>query len=58
MSAEIKNCGCENKGQDALYGQGRRVFNGGSSNWTCTVCGVKQPMSQSERPKDKGGKNG
>jgi len=61
MSAEIKNCGCENKGQDVLHGHGKRVFNGGSTNWTCTACGAKQPLSQGERnikEQTKGKKNG
>jgi hypothetical protein len=36
------SCNCENVHQDAIYGQGRRVFNktgkDGVSEFRCTVC--------------------
>lgn len=42
----IRSCTCSHKGQDALHGAGKRVFNlcpakdRQSPTYRCTVCGV------------------
>jgi hypothetical protein len=32
-----------------MYGKGRRVFNEGKTNYTCTVCKNKKPLSGIEK---------
>lgn len=59
----ILSCGCDHKGQDALHGQGRRVFNlttkgqAGQKVFRCTVCGAERAVGGSE-VKGKKGKKG
>lgn len=38
----IGPCNCESKYQNLKYGKGQRVFNVGTKNATCTVCGTKR----------------
>ena len=43
----IKKCNCKNKGQDAIHGEGNRVFNKlnsttGLPKYACTVCGIEK----------------
>ena len=46
MATVMKQCNCESKFQDELYGKGVRVYNlrEGKANGkaTCTVCGREQ----------------
>ena len=35
----IRNCGCDNAFQDALYGKGRRLANATKDGHRCTSCG-------------------
>lgn len=46
MATVMKQCNCESKFQDELYGKGMRVYNlrEGKANGkaTCTVCGREQ----------------
>jgi hypothetical protein len=49
-TAKVKQCGCNNEGQDELYGSKNRVFNltskasqkkGEAGEYRCTVCDLK-----------------
>ena len=44
MAAVIKNCTCECKFQDEMYGKGNRVYNllGETTKGRCTICGKEQ----------------
>lgn len=39
--SKIMTCGCQNRGQDEMYGPGMRLWNrlGDSDSYRCTVCG-------------------
>jgi hypothetical protein len=56
----VRKCTCVNKGQDALYGPGKRLFNfatkaNTSGSWRCTVClAIQQPTG--DAPTDTSGK--
>lgn len=43
MRGQLIQCACEHKGQDEIYGKGRRYGNpikgGTSTKFRCTVCG-------------------
>lgn len=41
----IAPCTCSHAGQDTLHGKGRRVYNEGKTQATCTVCGAKRPLT-------------
>ena len=39
--AEVKQCTCQNAGQDELYGKGNRLHNQTKSgSYRCSVCGI------------------
>ena len=40
----IASCACVSEYQDGRYGKGMRVFNKGSGNSSCTVCGAKRSV--------------
>lgn len=46
MATVMKQCNCESKFQDELYGKGMRVYNiregKGNGKARCTVCGREQ----------------
>lgn len=41
-TTKVHFCGCDHPGQDAIYGQHKRLHNRGVKNasilWRCTVC--------------------
>lgn len=41
-SSVVLPCTCAHAYQDEVYGKGQRVFNIGSQNRACTVCGAKR----------------
>lgn len=49
----IANCTCKHEAQDKMYGVGRRVFNEGKTNYSCTVCGAKKPLTGQEKKEQK-----
>jgi len=43
--AKVLPCTCKDAGhlgQDAIYGDGKRLHNGCRGGWRCTVCGTKK----------------
>ena len=48
MSSIVMKHDCESEFQDALYGKGKRVFNGMKKpfHWKCTVCGGEVVISE------------
>ena len=42
----ISSCTCKHKEQDKLHGKGNRVFNQGTKEYRCTVCGNKKGASK------------
>lgn len=41
-STNIMFCGCDNKMQDEMHGDHKRVHNRGMKTWNCTGCGTKK----------------
>ena len=41
-STNIMFCGCDNKMQDEMHGDHKRVHNRGLKTWCCTSCGTKK----------------